>query len=110
VLFNEAAPLSPPQIRMRPSGNRAAAEFVRGCDRLTAGLQAPIVVDGRVALRIPAKEISARRIHRSLGARFIAMPRKIDMGEGLKSLATASGGKRGESTPQQNRFETQRTT
>src|SRR3954454_6741053 len=90
VLFNEAAPLSPPQIRMRPSGNRAAAEFVRGCDRLTAGLQAPIVVDGRVALRIPAKEISARRIHRSLGARFIAIClAKSRWAGGLNSLATA---------------------
>src|SRR6185369_4467351 len=79
ALFDEAAPLSPPQIRMRPSDNRAAAEFVRGCDRTPAGVHAPIWVDGKVALRIPAEEISARRIHRTLGARFIAMPRKVDM-------------------------------
>src|SRR6185437_505341 len=79
ALFNEPAPPVPPVTRMRPSASKAAAEFVLACDRLTADVHAPITVDGKVALRIPAEEISARRTHRSLGARFIAMPRKIDM-------------------------------
>src|SRR5581483_6248292 len=81
--FSAPEPPSPPVIRMRPSGSKTEAAFVLACERLAAEVQAPIVVGGKPAWRIPTEQIRAKTIHRTFGARFMTMPRNWTwIGEG----------------------------
>src|SRR5690348_14826273 len=68
-------PPSPPVNRMRPSFMSTVAAPERGWVRLAVPVQLPIVMGGRVALRIPAEKIRARMIQRRFGAVFIFHPR-----------------------------------
>src|SRR5262249_47842874 len=65
---------SPPVIRMRPSESITAAAFDRACARFEAGVHVPLATCGSVALRIPAKQRTAKRIQKLFGARLILAP------------------------------------
>jgi len=53
--------VSPPSIRMRPSGSRTVAAFARACDRVDHEVQAPIKLCGKLAFSVPAKVKRAAR-------------------------------------------------